>query len=91
MARFLPSMRVVQTADCPLIHLRGPTSIMGRSDPAIYVGGQRAVNTCVLSGLPTADVDRVEVYPSGVPRGAGYPTHPNGVILVFMKSADEPE
>jgi hypothetical protein len=61
---------------------------MTRSDPAIYVGGQRAVNTCVLAGLSTPDVARVEVYPSGVPRGAGYQTHPYGVIIVFMKAAE---
>jgi hypothetical protein len=85
---YIPSIRVAETSDCPRIYLRGPSTIMTRSDPAIYVGGQRAVNTCILSGLSTADVERVEVYPSGVPRGVGYQTHPYGVIIVFMKTSE---
>lgn len=83
--RYVPNMEVMQTRDCPHIHLRGTSTLNTRSDPAIYVSGQRAANTCILAGLSTADVDRVEVYPSGVPRGA-YQTDPYGVILVFMRS-----
>lgn len=85
--RHIPNLTVMQTSDCPQVHLRGTATIMTRSDPAIYVSGQRAANTCILMGLSTADIDHVEVYSSGVPRG-GYQTDPYGVILIFMKVAE---
>jgi hypothetical protein len=81
--RYVPNLDITHTSECPRIHLRGISTIVTRSDPAIYVSGQRAANTCILAGLSTADVDYVEIYPSGVPRSP-YQTDPYGVILVFM-------
>jgi hypothetical protein len=69
---------------CPEIALRGRKSITGDNNPAIYVDGTRAVNTCVLDMLFPADVARVEVYPMGVAPRPPYQAHPNGLILVFL-------
>lgn len=84
----LPAMRVVSAPDCPHVHLRGRNTIVTRSDPAIYLDGQRVTNTCILEELSTVDLARVEVYPSGIPRG-GYRTNPNGVILIFVRKGEE--
>jgi hypothetical protein len=76
--------------DCPEVTLRGKSTIATESNPAIYVDGERAVNTCVLSMLSTFHLARVEVYPDGLPP-AGYLTNPYGVILIFSLEGPEPE
>ncbi len=75
-----------RSSNCPEITLRGTKSINGGNSPLIYVDGARAVNTCVLDMLPLGDVERVEVYPMGVPPHPPYQAHPNGLILVFLQS-----
>ena len=69
---------------CPRMDLRGRKSLVGPSDPGIYVDGTRAANTCVLEMMTTRAVKRVEVYPMGVTSRPGYRNHPNGLILIFL-------
>ena len=83
----VPSMEVVDDQPCPDIFLRGRSTITTVSNPAIYVDGQRASNTCVLDMMSVTDLQRVEIYPNGQPR-AGYQSNPYGVILIFLKTAD---
>jgi len=85
MAAELPSVRVAQTGDCPTVEMRGPNPLPGQGEPAVYVDGQHAVNTCVLSEVSAADVARVEVYPNGWTPRPGYPGTSGGLVLVFMK------
>lgn len=80
----MPGIRVASGGRCPEITLRGRKSVFGDNNPAVYVDGTRAVNTCILDMLQVLDVDRVEVYPSGVPPRLPYQGNPNGLILVFM-------
>lgn len=76
---------------CPRVHIRGRKSLMGSSDPIVYVDGARTANSCVLEDLHTRDLSRVEVYPMGVSNRPGYEAHPNGLILVFYRDGTEPE
>jgi hypothetical protein len=69
---------------CPQITLRGTKSIRGDNNPSVYVDGTRAANTCVLDMLQILDVERVEVYPSGIAPRPPYHGNPNGLILVFL-------
>jgi hypothetical protein len=86
----VPGMRVNPTDDCPEVILRGKSTFITNSSAAIYVDGERAANTCVLSMLSTFHLARVEVYPGGVPP-SGYLTDPYGVILLFSMKGSEPE
>lgn len=86
----VPGMKVSFTDDCPEVTLRGKSNLATTSNPAIYVDGERAVNTCVLSMLSTFHLARVEVYPDGIPP-AGYFTNPYGVILIFSLKGPEPD
>ena len=83
-ARRLPNMQVLRTAECPDIYLRGRSTVETPSNPSIYVDGQHAANTCVLEMLSATDVAQVEVYPFGVASRPGYLADPNGLILIFM-------
>lgn len=80
-------MQVHRTDGCPQITLRGRTSINGDNNPVIYVEGSRSANTCILEMLDPDDVDRVEVYPSGVAPGGRPATSPTGLILVYLRHA----
>lgn len=82
----LPFMQVQDGSPCPEIFLRGPSTVQSGSDPAIYVDGQRSTNTCVLEMMNSLDVNRIEVYPSGVPRNGEYPTSPYGLVLIFAQT-----
>jgi hypothetical protein len=73
------------SAGCPRITLRGTRSMFGSNDPVVYVDGVRATNTCILHSMPTANLDRVEIYSSGVAPQPPYKAHPNGLILVFSQ------
>lgn len=75
------------TSDCPQITIRGQKSMIGPSDPHVYVDGMQAVNTCILDMLSPADIERVEVYRAGITPRSGYPAHPYGLILVFSRGA----
>jgi hypothetical protein len=70
---------------CPEITIRGRTSLLGDNNPVIYVDGTRAANTCVLDMIPPTEVQRVEIYPTGVAPRLPYKAHPNGLILVFLE------
>ena len=83
----IPSITVIDDQPCPDVYLRGRSTISTSSSPAIYVDGERANNTCVLDMMDVTDLQRVEIYPNGLPRG-GYQSSPYGVILIFMKTKD---
>jgi hypothetical protein len=70
---------------CPRIFFRGVRSLQGENSPLVYVGGARATNTCVLTTLSTAEVERVETYSSGVAPRPPYQAHPNGLIIVYLQ------
>lgn len=78
----IPGMKVSPTDDCPEVTLRGKSTLVTSSNPAIYLDGERAANTCILAMLSTFHLARVEVYPGGIPP-AGYLANPYGVILMF--------
>lgn len=86
----IPGMNVSPTDDCPEVTLRGKSTIVTESNPAIYLDGERAANTCILAMISTFHLARVEVYPGGIPP-AGYFTNPYGVILMFSLNGPEPE
>lgn len=82
----VPGLRVDETAACPAVALRGHlNTVPGVSDPQIYVDGARTGNTCVLGLLRAGDVERVEIYPSGVTSRPGYLGNAHGLILIFMR------
>lgn len=83
-------MQVALTPGCPAITLRGANSMTMFSNPRIYVNGEPAANTCILQSLSTADLQRVEVYPSGISSRPGYFNDANGLILIFMKNSGTP-
>lgn len=83
----IPSITVIDDTPCPDVYLRGRSTITTSSSPAIYVDGERANNTCVLDMMNVMDLQRVEIYPNGLPRG-GYQSSPYGVILIFLKTSD---
>lgn len=79
------------TYPCPSIQIRGRKSLVGSSDPIVYVDGARTANSCILEDLHTRDLSRVEVYPMGVANRPGYESHPNGLILVFIRNGPRDE
>ncbi len=87
MKAHIPSMQVMDDQPCPDVYLRGRSTIVSSSNPAIYVDGERASNTCVLDMVNVHDLERVEIYPNGQPHG-GYQSSPYGVILIFMRTSD---
>lgn len=82
-----PAMQIVRSPSepCPEIIMRGRSSLVGPSNPVIYVDGIRTSNTCVLEMLNSNDVERVEVYPMGIAPGGQHRNSPTGLILVYMK------
>jgi hypothetical protein len=73
---------------CPIVQLRGNDSVVGSSDPDVYVDGTRSVDTCPLVTLQATAAGRVEIYPLGVTPRAGYPSSGHGLILIFLQRAD---
>ncbi len=82
-------LQVNRSAGCPEITLRGRTSITGNTNPVIYVDGTRVSNTCILEQLNSNDVERVEVYPMGIAPGGTHRNSPTGLILIFLRTAEE--
>jgi hypothetical protein len=82
----VPSLRVTRGAGCPQITLRSTAGEFNVMDPQIYVNGTPAGDTCILESLRAADVERVEVFASGVANRAGYLNDPNGLILIVTKT-----
>lgn len=81
-------MRIQAATGCPAVILRGQKSLVTPSNAQVYVNGQRANDTCILENMRASDVERVEVYPMGVTSRPGYASHPYGLILVFLRSAE---
>ncbi|HEX6132574.1 MAG TPA: hypothetical protein VFZ24_01250 [Longimicrobiales bacterium] len=82
----VPNFRVRRLKEqCPQITLRNAVSFQSYVNPHVYVDGARATDTCILESLQTNDVERVEVYPTGVTVRPGYGRHAHGLILVFMR------
>jgi hypothetical protein len=84
----ISSMRVMHTRGCPVISIRGRKTLAGISDPGIYVDGQRAGDTCILTMLSPTDLARIEVYPMGVTSRSGYHMDSSGLILIFTRRAE---
>jgi hypothetical protein len=83
----MSAVQVRRSDPCPTILMRGQKTYVGSSDPYIYVNGTQASNTCLLEMMRTEDVDRIEVYPSGVSNRPEYASNPNGLILIFLRNA----
>jgi len=86
LAARMSAMNVVRGGECPLIALRGRTTVARPTNPGVYVDGARATNTCVLETLNVSDVHRVEVYPMGIAQQGAYDAQAGGLILVFMRT-----
>jgi hypothetical protein len=88
--RAMPQLQVSSWSlnHCPAVALRGKDSVVGRSDPDIYVDGTRTADTCPLVTMQALEAWRVEVYPLGVTSRAGYPSSAHGLILIFLQRAD---
>lgn len=83
----VPNLKIQRFVnECPRIALRNDNTFGTPVAPHVYVDGTRATDTCILETLRSGDVERVEVYPSGVSGRAGYPTHAHGLILLFMRT-----
>ena len=85
--RAMPGVQVTDwTANqCPVIVIRGRDSVVGNSDPDVYVDGTRTTDTCPLTTLQAIQASRVEVYPQGVTTRPGYPSRGHGLILIFLQ------
>jgi hypothetical protein len=86
--RRVPGLQVTSTAICPLVAMRGRNSIHSPPGPAVFVDDSRATNTCVLDELRMDDVDRVEVYPTGVGPNPSYGANADGLILIYTRRAE---
>lgn len=83
----VPSLKIQRyIGECPHLALRNDATFRTLVNPHVYVDGTRAMDTCILESLRSIDVERVEVYPSGVSGRPGYPSHAYGLILLFMRS-----
>jgi hypothetical protein len=87
LASRVSSMSIARGARCPQISIRGRKTLSGISDPGIYVDGQRAGDTCILTMLSPVDLARVEVYPMGLTSRNGYHMDGAGLILIFTRRA----
>lgn len=87
--RAMPQVQVSGYTEnhCPIVELRGKDSMVGSSDPDVYVDGTRTVDTCPLVTLDATEASRIEVYPSGVTPRPGYASRGHGVILIFLQRA----
>jgi hypothetical protein len=85
--RAMPGVQVTDwTANqCPVVAIRGRDSVVGNSDPDVYVDGTRTTDTCPLTTLQAIQASRVEVYPQGVTPRPGYPSRGHGLILIFLQ------
>jgi hypothetical protein len=84
----ISAVQVRRSGHCPNITMRGQKTYIGPTDADIYVNGTRAGNTCLLELMRTEDVERVEVYPMGVTGTPGVAPNPNGVILIYLRTAE---
>lgn len=85
MSRHILSMKVDMSYGCPSLSLRGINTTPGVIEPVIYVDGAKTFDTCILDMMPVNDVERVEVYPSGVSHRSGLYGNTRGLIVIFTK------
>jgi hypothetical protein len=86
----VPGMQIFRYHDkCPQVALRSHQTFRTVVNPYVYVDGTRASDTCILNQLVTDNVDSIEIYPMGVTMRPGYATHAHGLILIFMRSAND--
>ncbi len=78
-------MNVAYDSACPVITLRGHNSIHGSPNPAVFVNDTRSTNTCILGDLRMSDIERLEVYPTGIGPSPSYGANANGLILVYTR------
>ena len=74
--RAMPQLRVSDWSrnHCPSVQLRGKDSVVGSSEPDVYVDGTRTGDTCPLVSIQATETRRIEVYPQGVTSRPGYPS-----------------
>lgn len=83
----VPGLKVQHyRGECPRVALRNDATFRTIVNPIVYLDGTRTSDTCILESLRSADLERVEVYPTGVSGRPGYPAHPHGLILLFMRT-----
>ena len=86
----VPGMQIFRYHDrCPQVALRAHQTFQTEVNPYVYVDGTRAGDTCILNQLVTDNVDSIEIYPMGVTMRPGYSTHAHGLILIFMRGAED--
>lgn len=81
----IPSVRISTDGPCPRITFRGNLSLNNPRDPTVYIDGTLVADTCALTMVTGADVDRIEVYPSGDTPDATLQRNPAGVIIVYRR------
>lgn len=81
----IPTTKIVEsrTGRCPHIVFRSEKSIRNQGDPTVYIDGTRMIDTCALFDLSATDIDRIEIYPSGITPHAEIQRNPYGLILIF--------
>ena len=85
--RAMPALQVTDWTlnQCPVLIIRGRDSVVGNSDPDVYVDGTRTTDTGPLTTIQAIQASRVEVYPQGVTSRPGYPSRGHGLILIFLQ------
>ena len=78
-------MRISLSGSCPVITMRGNNSIHASPNPVVFVNDTRSANTCILDDLRMRDIERLEVYPTGVGPSPSYGANANGLILVYTR------
>jgi hypothetical protein len=75
----------VRTQDqaCPLVSFRGTRSVRNQGAPTIYVDKTLMADTCILQQMSTTEVERVEVFPSGITSLPSIQRNANGVIMIY--------
>lgn len=80
----VPGMSVsYPQGECPRIIFRGVRSVTNQGNPTVYVDDTRMLDTCILTQIPSSDVDYVEVFPSGNTMQPGIERNPFGLLMVY--------
>ena len=86
----VPGMKIQRHTDkCPEVSLRSHVTFSSVVNPLVYVDATRTTDTCILESLQTDNVESIEIYPTGVTMRPGYATHAHGLILIFLRGANE--
>lgn len=86
----VPGMQIQRHPDkCPQVSLRSHVTFSSVVNPQVYVDGTRTFDTCILESLVTDNVESIEIYPTGVTMRPGYATHAHGLILIFLRGAND--